>query len=184
MFNSLVPIDDVNFFFKEKYYDSKSNKISCIILISNKIVNTMYINVDDPIIFNEITIFDVLYFFVKLLSIRINLYSLFYKPTKYGHFVFDDSESLNDTFYNKMFIAYCYYDILSKKYVIPLDSLFNKKYLFKYFNNDGFIIFDNVKTVSCYNNTTKNSNVFFVFLRIYCKHLNNIHCSIKYKIHL
>lgn len=184
MFNSLIPIDDVNFFFKEKYYDLESNKIECIIRVSSKIVDIMYINVDDPTIFNEMTIFDVIYFFVKLLSIRIDLYSLFYKPSNYGHFTFDDSGSLDATFYNKMVIAYCYYDIVSKKYVIPLDNVFNKKYLFKYFNNDDFIIFDNVKTISCYNNTNKNSNVFFVFLRIYCKHLNKIHCLIKYKIHL
>lgn len=181
--NNTITIDDVNVLLRNKYYDSSRKRVTCIIQSGENIESSNAI-VYDPSVLDKMTTFDFIYFFTRLLFIRIDLYSLFYKSSNYGYFVFDETGMLSPQMYNKMVVAYCYYDDVNKKYVIPDTNVFNKKYLFKYFDINNFCINDNIKFTSCYSEKNKNVNSFIVFLQIYCKSLNKIYCNIKYKISL
>lgn len=179
----LAGIDDRIIFFRKNFYDSTQKKVICILQTPKK-EQILNVRVDNPNIIYNMKTFDIIYFFVTLISIRIDLYSLFYKPVNYGNFYFNDNGTIISTMYNKMIIAYCYFDNINKQYVIPNENIFNKKYFFKYFKTNNFFIFDNLKTVKCYNKSNVNSNFFIVFLKVYYKHLEKIHCLIKYKIHM
>lgn len=182
MFDTLLSVNDVNLLLRNRYYDEAEKNIRLYFFTSSEtIITTKDISVKNISIINTTTTFTVILFFTRVLNIHMNLYSLFYKSSQYGNFVFEQDGSIVSSIFNKMVIAYCYYDRLTKKYNVPLDNIFNKKYLYKYLDTNLFI-FDTKETVAVYSNKTKQSNNYLVFLKVYCKRSGVIHCIIKYKI--
>lgn len=176
-------MDNLNMLFKLNFYDFQTKTIVCILKCSsNEIIKR--IKVSDENIFEKMVSFDVIFFFTKLMDIRIDLYSLYYKPSNYGTFTFDEQGLVTPAMYNKMVIAYCQHDAEENYKILP-DNNFNKKYLFKYFDTDKFQIIENNSSINtCHGKNNIKSNKFLLFLSVYCKQSNIMHCRVKYKIHL
>lgn len=182
MFDTLLSANDVNLLLRNRYYNEKEKIIRLYFFtLSETIITTKDISVKNIAIINSMTTFTVILFFTRVLNIHMDLYSLFYKSSRYGNFVFEQDGSIVSSVFNKMVIAYCYYDRLTKKYYAPLDNIFNKKYLYKYLDTNLYI-FDTKETVAIYSNKTKQSTNYLAFLKVYYKQSNVIHCIIKYKI--
>jgi len=142
------------------------SKLICHILYNNRIT-TMKLDISTRESIYRLSDFVIIHFFTRMLAIPFDFHSLYYKPTNYNMFIFEDNGIVTPSMFNKLIVAQVKYNA-NKQYILS-NTEFNRRYFLKFFSTSKFNITDADSMLHCFNANRATARNFLIFVNAYSK---------------